>query len=125
MKDECPRGWTIETLKAYFELKFTGVENMITTRDKALELQAKADEIHFLNLNHEAARILKAQEVSVSRDTWDAFIEGDRKWKADIEKRLDLRTGQSQGIVMSSDLLFKIAPLVIAIATAIFVFTRG
>ena len=115
--------WTISALKAYLENKIQAVERetdlKFKARDQALKLQFEADQLHFASLNHEAARILKATEITVSRDTWDAFKDADRIWKASMdhaiitllprgefnvykettEKALNLGAGKWQGVL--------------------------
>lgn len=50
----------------------------------------KADEYkgHFASLNGEAGRILKAIEITVSRDTWEGFLVNHRNWRAEVDKAL-------------------------------------
>lgn len=64
------------------------VELMFLARDEALVLQAAANKIHFEALNHEGARILKATEITVSRDSWDAFLKSFAEWKTTTERTL-------------------------------------
>lgn len=83
--------WTISSLKAYLEQKIDSVaretELKFVARDTALELQFKLDQEHFKSLNNEAARLLKNVEITVSRDMWEAFKEGDRLWKTNADTR--------------------------------------
>lgn len=73
--------WTIATLKKYVEAQLSGVA-------KALKLQAKEYKRRLKQLNGEQARIAASQSSHVSRDTWDAFIETDQKWKAKTDQAL-------------------------------------
>jgi multidrug efflux pump subunit AcrB len=86
------QAWNITTLKAYLEALVAALaaetDLKFEARDKAQALQFQADQEHFRTLNHEAARILKATEITVSRDTWDAFKENDHQWKTHVEARL-------------------------------------
>lgn len=85
-------GWNITTLKAYVDVRLDGFKSetalKFDSRDKALELQFALDQEHFRSLNNEAARLLKSQEASVSRDMWDTFQTGFREWQADINARI-------------------------------------
>lgn len=78
--------WNITTLKAYLEQAISALKSetalKFTARDDAQELQAAANKEHFENLNHEAARIQKATEITVSRDTWDGFLKAYQEWKS-------------------------------------------
>ena len=60
----------------------------LAQRDKALQLQAEANKVHFDNLNHEAARIQAASMRTVSADTWTAFERTDNVWKAQADRKL-------------------------------------
>ncbi len=113
--------YKITCLKNEVELKFKNVNDRADMTEAALELQSGANRDHFETLNHEAARILKATEITVSRDTWDAFQKDYSDWKSRIERTmaaalgkdefntyrtetnraLTLRTGQGQGVYMS------------------------
>lgn len=77
--------WNITTLKAYLEQAIAALKTetglKFDARDDARKLQADANEKHFADLNHEAARIQKATEVTVSRDTWDGFLKAYQEWK--------------------------------------------
>lgn len=110
----------LRALRAEHELQFKAIYEKFAALDEARKLQAAADKEHFSALNNEAARIQKAADLSVSRDTWDAFKQTDQKWKSDIEKLAathlprqefqtykettdkarDVKTGQTQGVSM-------------------------
>ena len=85
-------GWTVATLKHHIDARLDAMEANfrieIAARDKAVELQAKANDIHFDALNHENARIAAASATSVSRDTWDAFKTSDEVWKDTISAKV-------------------------------------
>src|SRR5688572_1274996 len=85
-------GWNITTLKAYIDVRLDAVKSETTqsfdSRDKALALQFKLDQEHFRSLNNEAARLIKQQESSVSRDMWDTFQTGFRQWQADTNAKI-------------------------------------
>ena len=152
--DRAPHGWNISTAMAYLgkeiaaldqkvDLKLKAIDDKISARDKALDLQSEANKVHFDQLNHEGARILKATEITVSRDTWDSFIESDRAWKSNAdralqsllprsefqtykdatEKALTLKAGQSQGMgtigVISMGIVAGVASLV-SVATLVY-----
>lgn len=62
--------------------------------DKALELKAGQDSLHFDNLNNEAARLLDVQTRSVSQEIFDAFqksvnerVEKVDKWQTLVDGR--------------------------------------
>ena len=100
------------TLREYLEQRIDGIENKLDlkldaidqrfeARDGALVLQADANAAHFDALNHEAARILKAAEITVSRDTWDEFQKGYAEWKSSVDRIIERRTGQGQAALLS------------------------
>ena len=60
----------------------------LAQRDKALQLQAEANKVHFDNLNHEAVRILEQSMRTVSADTWRAFERTDTEWKSRADRKL-------------------------------------
>lgn len=130
----------IKALCMKHELKFKALEDKIAARDKALELQAEANKTHFIALNNEAARILKAIEVTVSRDTWNAFKQSYDDWTRKVEtaiggllpakdfnefkdatnRALQIKTGQAQGVGMTTSTLVTIVVVVTAVAGMIF-----
>lgn len=73
--------------KIDYEVKL--VKERFEARDKALADKAAEYKEHFTALNNEAARILKATEVTVSRDTWDAFLASFRLWQAQVNSQLE------------------------------------
>lgn len=105
--------------KINYEVKLIWRE--FESREKARQDKAGEYKEHFTALNNEAARILKATEVTVSRDTWDAFLTTFRLWQAQVNASIDnsitdkefnefkntadkdanTRTGKNQGITMS------------------------
>jgi hypothetical protein len=83
------KGWTIETYAAHNEALREADAKFQSERDrrysevkiaesKALELQAEKDQKHFVDLNHEQARLLADRERYLPRETYAA----DRKDKA-------------------------------------------
>ena len=142
------QAWTLTTLKAYLEQNLASlseeVELKFKARDKAQKLQHRIDQEHFKALNNEAARILKATEVTVSRDTWNAEQKSFQDWKNNVErmlqgalprtefqtykdatdKALTLKAGQSQGFDIVRVILTFVAGLVVA-GLAVWTTTRG
>ena len=140
--------WNITTLKAYLEQKIVALDTetnlKFKARDDAQKLQYQIDQDHFASLNHEAARILKATEITVSRDTWEANQKAYHEWRATVDRRLQeamprtefqtykdttdkaltLKAGQSQGFDIVRGTATFIAGLVIA-ALATWAATRG
>lgn len=130
----------IKELEARHELKFKAIDEKFATRDKALDLQAEANGVHFTALNNEAARILKAIEVTVSRDTWNAFKQSYDDWvrkvelavggllptkdfnsfKEEVNKSLQTKDGQRVGVTMTTSALTSIVIVVAAVAGIIF-----
>lgn len=78
----------INSLCTKTELKISAIREELASRDKALLLQSEDNRRHFDALNNEAVRILRAAEMSVSRDTWNAFTEGYHIRHAELEKRM-------------------------------------
>ena len=142
------QAWNITTLKAYLEEQIAAVKNetdlKFAARDAAQKLQYQIDQDHFTSLNHEAARILKATEVTVSRDTWDASQKAANDWKVAVERRLQdslprsefqtykettdkaltLKAGQSQGFDVVRVGLTFLAGMIVA-AAALWAMTKG
>lgn len=128
--------WNITTLKAYTDVRLDALksETMLKfeSRDKALQLQFSLDQEHFKSLNNEAARLLRQQESSVSRDMWDTFHEGFRQWQADTnskiatnmtraafeaykeatDKALNLGTGKFQGVLQLITTVASVAAII-------------
>lgn len=122
------QGWTIETLKEFFESRLAAIEDKIKERDKALELQAAENKRRLAELNHEHARVAKAQETYVSKDTWDGYVAARQAWttaadrtmqlalprpefqayKDTTEKALTLKAGQSQGFGLTASVVVQI-----------------
>lgn len=101
------QNWNITTLKAYFEqrhtanivetnLKFEAVNLKFEARDVALKLQFEQNQDRFKELNNEAARILKATEVTVSRDVWNNFQENFLAWKTGVERQIQEATTRNE-----------------------------
>lgn len=115
-------GWTIDTLKEFFEGKLAAIQDQIKSRDTALELQATENKRRLSELNHEHARVAAAQETYVSKDTWDGYVNARQAWTAgadrvmqsslprsefqtykdSTEKALALKAGQSAGLGMTA-----------------------
>ncbi len=138
------QSWNITTLKAFLEALVIAVKTetdlKFEARDKAQLLQHEIDQEHFKALNNEAARILKATQITVSRDTWEAFKEADNAWKAKTdallagvmlkadfqtykettERALNLGAGKWQGIW----LLISTAGAIISMLGVLFVIFR-
>jgi hypothetical protein len=81
--------WNFPTLKAFIEQQIGNLRSetdlKFTAAEAARKHQYVIDQEHFTALNSEAARILRATEITVSRDTWDGFLTGDRKWKSEVD----------------------------------------
>jgi len=114
-----PERWNIETLRLHLEMQIAHlhekVDGKFFSRDKALELQAEANKIHFVQLNNEAARILKAAETTVSRDTWEGFQKEYQAYKASTERALTLAAGKASGVGMVTGLMFTAAGALIPV----------
>jgi hypothetical protein len=114
----------------------------VRVEDKA-EVQRR-----LLDLNHENARVLSAQSLSVSREVWDANLTDDRRWKAEAsvkiqegltksefwqykqatDKALQLREGQSVGVGQFSGAVLQAASLLASLAAVagfIYLLARG
>jgi hypothetical protein len=83
----CPKGgWTLITLKEYFELRFQTIELLRAKEAEALIIQAKEYERRLEALNHEAKRINDAAAASVSREVWETYSRSDAAWKSQSER---------------------------------------
>lgn len=111
----------IAALRTEMNLKFKIADTNDKAIAEALRIKSDEDATHFSTLNNEAARILKATEITVSRDTWDSFKSEYGEWKSRTERLIDscvknddyqtykqetsgalkLRTGQLQGVGIS------------------------
>lgn len=129
----------LNAMRVEFDLKIAATHEQIKLRDKALELQAVANSIHFEQLNNEAERILKAAETTVSKDTWEAFSRSFQEWKGSVDRsvqslmpRSEFYTykevtdkeraaalGRAKGITSTWGYLFSGGAFVIAVITAV------
>ncbi len=91
----------IAALRNEMGLKFQNIEDRLEDTADALALSAGQNKEHFAALNNEAERIRKAAEITVSRDTWDAFKEEYNGYKEETNSKLTLRAGQLQGLGIS------------------------
>ena len=94
-----------EFLEQAIEGKLGVIEERFKAQETALKLQAVDNKEHFERLNGEAARILKATEITVSRDTWDAFKKSDQDWKNVTDRTMQglLTKGEFQIYKESTD----------------------
>lgn len=88
MEGKRDNDWSIGTFKELIDEKFRNVEERERSREKALELQAVENKRRLDELNHEHARVLQAQQASVSKDTWDGYIQADLTWKGVTDRAL-------------------------------------
>lgn len=136
---------SIETLKELFEEKLSAIQGQITARDKALKLQDVEYKRRLGELNHEHSRVATAQQTYVSKDTWDGFIKSDLLWKSSADRAIQaavprsefqeykdttetalaLKTGQSQGVSMTTGaIVILITVLLSAAGLAVAILTR-
>lgn len=91
--------------------------------DRARELQALDYKEHFERLNGEAGRILKAIEVTVSRDTWDGFQKEFLELKESVTIELATRSAGSKNMMISFSLV-SLFSIVISVTIAILNYVR-
>ena len=107
---------TIETLKELVAHQIDAVRGELTARDRALELQSTETHRRLDELNNEAGRILAASRLTVSSDTWEAFLHSDREWKRKVDQVLAQRSGRESGTVTSTDRLFQFVSMIASLA---------
>ena len=74
------------------------IEERFELRDRALSLQAKEYDRRLSDLNHEAVRILSAQEKSVSSERYEAFLTNVTEWRKRVDEFVNSSRGAAGGI---------------------------
>jgi DNA repair exonuclease SbcCD ATPase subunit len=103
------KGWTIETIRKYFN-------NKLKALSRALKLQAKEYKRRLKDLNGEAARLRGIQEQYIPREVFDRVVDELRK---EIKILTDYKIKQEG----KSDLL-KFVPWVLTAISIILLYTK-
>lgn len=88
-------------LREHFEALLLAQREIFEARldamDRATELQAEANRVHFVGLNNEQARIAKLHDQYLPRELYRASEEKNGEWRATVEQRLNARAGEQTG----------------------------
>lgn len=115
--------WTIETLKAYYDLKFAAVrrENKLHRRYSrvALKLQAAETARRLSDLNNETGRVAAVIEKTVSADTYASDQRSFAEFKEKVNSALDDRGGKNKALPVVLGAVSVVISLVAAAAVIV------
>jgi predicted ATPase len=122
--EEAVSGWTVDTLKALHEQRFTAM-------DKALALQSGELSRRLDILNHAHEKAVEVQHTYVPREVFEKALEALEarfdEYKATTNRALILREGQSRGVGLTANVFATVVTVLVAIigiVLAIFVATH-
>ena len=86
---------------------------------RALDIQAREYERRLDALNHEHARLDKAQLAYVPRETYEHFMEETREWRGRVETFMSEQAGARKGIDRTAQIALGVIALMASIASIV------